>query len=296
MKTVIYLSIVLSGILFLGCSNKCCDCDTVIEEGNTNLRLIRNWSKLWEGMSKPEKVDVYFYNDLNSEPQTICTYKDTTDLTLGNGSYNILAVSDRNNITGLENYQTAKVSLPVRLLDDGKYITIEPSISTVATFTTALIDGNRGNECTITLRPIVYIINFRIKIRTDYSVEGIVSCKAELQNVITSRMLSGGNDPAEVSAILQLPMSEKGKNIFDKRVSILGLSGTGNFLDVFIECKDGTFKSAIVDLTKLFDFSLSPVQNCFIDLYVNTDQVTAEIENVRIENWGQGDDDNIELL
>ena len=296
MKTSIYLSMILVSFLFGGCAKKCCDCDNemVTGEGDVNLRLIRDWTGLWSGITKPERVDVYFYNSLYPQPQIICTYTDTTCLAVSNGSYNILAISDRMNVVGLESYQTAKVSLPVRLLD-GKYITSEPSSSTVADYTSVFIDGDKENECIVTPSLIVYVINFRIKIRTDFTDE-IVSCTAELQGVETSRMLSGGGDPTDVHATLQMMTVKKDRNVFDRKVSILGLSGKGNYLDIAIECEDGTLKSALVDLTNLFDFSLSPVQNCLIDLFVSADQVAAEVENVRVENWEQGDEGNIELF
>lgn len=282
--------VILSGIL-QGCSDKCCDCDKIISDGQGNLRLIRSWNNLWDGMAEPDGLDVYFYSQFQ-DFQYERIYTDTTNLSLTGGEYNVLTVSDNVNISGIENFSTAKISLPYQRVGN-KYVTTEVPL-TVAASAVVFVDNNRVSECLVAPCPVVSIINFRLDIKTDSLVGEIKECKAELNGVVTSKMLSGGKDVNALSASLPFTAVETAKGIFDKKVSILGLSGNGNTLDISVACGNET-KNTSVDLTGLFDFSLSPIQNCVIQIRVEADLVTAVIESISIADWNEGTDDNIEL-
>lgn len=281
--------IILSGILS-GCSDKCCDCDKIISNGQSNLRLIRSWDNLWDGMAEPDGLDVYFYSQFQ-DFQNEKIYADTTNLFLTGGEYNVLAVSDNVNISGIEDFNTAKISLPCQRLDN-RYLTTEVPL-TVAASAAVSVDNDRVTECLVAPCPVVSVINFRFDIWTDSLVGEIKECKAELNGVATSKMLSGGKDVNAILASLPFTAVKTAKGVFDKRVSILGLSGN-NTLDISVTSGDET-KNTSVNLTGLFDFSLSPIQNCVIQIRIEADLVTTVIESISIADWNEGMNDNIEL-
>lgn len=291
MKTTIYLCLTfLSGFLS-GCNSDCCDCDTQGDFEQGNLRLIRNWDQLWKGLEKPQRLDVYFYNPYQ-DLQYFNVEKDTTNLFLNAGEYYVLAINDASTVTGIGNYNTAKISLPCRKVND-KHITSEAPLI-IATSSIAYVDENKTSECLLFPSPAISIINFRFDIKADSLIGEIKQCKAELHNVTTSRMLSGEEDKESNTACLPFTAFKTTEGYFEKRISILGLSGDGNILELSILFENES-KNMSIDLTNLFDFTLSPIQNCVIQINLSGDRVIPIIENITIADWDQGIDDNIEL-
>lgn len=289
MKTIIYSLTLLVFTTLYGCGNDCCDCDkdVIITTGEENLRLVRNWDKLWEGMAKPDELDVYFYHS-QQYLKYQKTYTDTTYFSLPNGEYTVLAISKTKNVTytGMESYGTANISVPV-WTENGQRVTSNAPLA-VTTYESVWIDNIENSVCVVTPKSVVNVINFRFNISTDSLFGGVDSCKTKLCGVQTDRMLCTNTGKGE-SAILPFTTIPIREGVFDGTVRILGLSGKKDELQIEIVGKNQSIQ-AIVDLTDLFDFSLSPVQYCVIDLSVQADRLLAEIESISISDWEQGDD------
>lgn len=293
MKTKICLYIIiLSGILQFGCSNQCCDCEINRSDGSGNLLLIRNWENLWKGVSVPDKLDVYFYC-----PSQDIYYQsisdDSTMLSLNEGEYCVFAINDDAHVSGMGNFSTAKITIPYYEVDHKYYTSEAPFI--MSAFTTTYVDNYGISKCIIAPSPIISVINFRFIIEVDSLVGAVQECRAELNGVITSKMLSGEKDTGNIYATIPF-IAEQTTNSFDKKVSILGLSGTDNILNISIRCKNEE-KNVNIDLTRLFNFEFSGIQNCVIQIQIKADLIDAVVENITIEDWSQspGTDDNIGL-
>lgn len=292
MKTLKYLCHALLLGCLPGCSSNCYDCENNhYFNGPGNLRLIRNWDRLWEGIEKPKEMDVYLYNPFYDLQYSRLT-KDTTVLSIANGEYNVLAINNTANISNLGDLSSARISLP-RWQVNNKYIVSDAPII-IATSSTLVVEDN--TDFIIAPEHIVSIINFRfIFIQNDTLMSNIKKCNAELNGVITSRLLSGKKDKEDIFATLQFETEQSSKGIYCKKAAILGLSGYENTLEIAIVLNDGEIKNTIIDLTNHFDFSLSPVQNCIIRLSVNDDSNSAIIKDITIEAWEEGTNDNIEI-
>lgn len=291
MKTTIYLCLTLLSGFLSGCSSNCSECDTQGFFGQGNLRIIRSWEQLWKGLEKPQILDVYFFN-MYQELQYFNIEKDTTYLSLNAGEYNILAINDASAVTGIGHYNTAKISLPRKKVSD-KYFTSEaPLILTSSSI--AYISENKMSECVLFPSPIISIINFRVIIKEDSLTSEIKQCKGELHNVVTSKMLTGEEDKESTTASLSFTASKTDKGFFEKRISILGLSGDRNILELSLSIGNES-KTLSLDLTNLFDFTLSPVQNCIIQIDLSGNRIKPVIENITIADWKQGIDENTEL-
>lgn len=292
MKTKICLYIIiLSGILQFGCSNQCCDCEKNGSDGSGNLLLIRNWENLWKGLSAPGKLDVYFYcpyQDLYHQS----IYDDSTMLSLNEGEYSVFAINDDVHVSGMWNFSTAKITIPYHEMGNKYYTSEAPMI--MAAFTTTYVDNYGISKCIVAPSPIVSVINFRFIIEVDSLVGAVKECKAELNGVITSKMLSGERDTGNIYAIIPFTAQQTTNGTFDKKVSILGLSDIDNILNISIRCENEE-KNVNVDLTRLFNFEFSGIQNCVIQIQVKADLINAVVENITIEDWDQNLDDNIEL-
>lgn len=281
--------VLLSGFSFSACSDFCCDCDNNSHNtGTGNFRLVRDWGGLWQGMEKPEISDVYFYHPTQA-PRLETVYYDTTYFNITVGKYHVLTVnsSAAGMLTGMEDYTTAQIVLPLEVTDSN-IITCEAPFYTSDHVITA-INSDGVTECTVTPLPGNKIINFQFKINSPVV---ITSCRAKLDGVQTSKMLYV-NSPVYAYALLPFETQKTNKNDFYKSVSILGLApGTVPLLTVLIECDNGISEETVIDLTDKINFQSSPVQNCTIKINISANDIQTDVV---ITDWEPGIDGNIEF-
>ncbi len=285
--TYLYLAL-LSAFSLTGCNNVCQECDENSFHNVGNLSLITDWSELWRGIKKPQKLDVYFYSPYQ-ELQYFEITKDTTTLTVNTDEYDILAINDMTNITEIGSYHSARISLPRTKVNE-KFITTQaPCI--LRALARASVNMQETSECFLVPVPLIFIINFRFIIKPDSSFGAIKECQAVLNGVITSLLLSGEKEKESLTASLPFTAIKNNTGYFDAKISVLGLSGEN--LEISALCENGE-KKINIDLSGLFDFSSSPVQNCIIQVNFSTNQ-SVTVENISIEDWAQGEEDNIEI-
>lgn len=288
MKKIILYTL-LSTFILAACSDSCCDCDSnITSDGTGNFRLIRTWGGLWQGMEKPDILDVYFYHPTLA-PRIETTYFDTTYFNMPAGKYHILTASntDAGLFAGMEDYATAQIVLPVEVTDSNIMTCEAPLNLSDQVITVVTSDGQ--NECIVTPAPVNQVINFRFNIQSPVSV---TSCRATLDGVQISKMLYI-KQPAYTSARLPFEAKQIKENDFYKSLSILGLApGTVHLLTVKTECTNGISQETIIDLTDKISFQSSPVQNCTVIINMNTNHVQTE---VTITDWEPGTGGNIEF-
>lgn len=286
-KSILYIYVCLfSCISLTGCSDQCCDCESNQSSADRNFRLIRKW-QLFEGIEKNIETEIcFFHSDLAPVHKLVTT--DTSYHKLSNGDYHILCMTAGDYYTGLDNYYTAQVVLPLSLRDS-ILTTVEAPI--IYRGSEVVKINGMSDSSIISLTPAIKIINFRFIIRSPFSV---LSCHAELSGVETSAMLYVKQN-STTFALLPFEAKDRGNNIFGKSISILGLSGsTTHSLEVGLTYADGKKQQTTVDLTDRFNFEASPIQNCTIVIDIDSAGV-EEVTSITIENWQAGTDDDINL-
>lgn len=202
-RTLFYIGVCLTGLLLFGCNNQCRECEDQFKS-NGNFRLVLDWTKLWQGIEKPEEMNVYFYHS-DLAPLKDKIYTDTTYYNLPSGRYNIVAVNNAGleNYTGMDHYYTAQVTLPVYVVDN-LVTTTEAPLYLAAHHTVAI--GNTFKECKIMPAPIIKIIHFTFRIKSGINIESI---RAELQGVQTSAMLFTEEQTLGAACLPFMPLRKK---------------------------------------------------------------------------------------
>lgn len=283
-KTILYICVCLA-VFLCGCNDLCRDCDSDMRKGN--FRLIQDWTRLWSGMEKPGELDVYFFHP-DFAPKYDRTFADTTYYDLPAGEYNIVAVNNagKESYTGMDNYFTAQVTLPVRVTDS-VVITGEAPLCLSAHNVTTV--RGAGSECTITPAPLIKVIHFSFKIRAS---AGVTSVRASLRGVQTSAMLCTNEEVYGDATLPFIPERKEG-NDFYKPVSLLGFApGTVNLLTVYITCRNGATLETVTDLSGRFNFQDSPVQSCTLTYDLDS---TQPYPDIKIESWQPGTNGNINI-
>ncbi len=285
-RTLFYTGVCLTGLLLFGCNNQCQECEDQFI-GNGNFRLVLDWTKLWQGIEKPEEMNVYFYHS-DLAPLKDKIYTDTTYYNLPSGRYNIVAVNNAGleNYTGMDHYYTAQVTLPVYVVDN-LVTTTEAPLYLAAHHTVAI--GNTFKESKIMPAPIIKIIHFTFRIKSGINIESI---RAELQGVQTSAMLFTEEQALGAACLPFIPLQTQ-ENNFYKPVSILGFApGEVNLLSVRMTCRDGSTLETVTDLSGKFDFQTSPVQSC--TMYYDLENNGLE-PDIMIESWQPGINQDIHI-
>jgi hypothetical protein len=278
---------------FHSCETECCGCGEEMDTTKGNFELIMDWRKLWTGIEKPKNVDVYFQH-ASAAPFSQTIWSDTSYFDLSSGEYHIIACNTSGNLTysGMENHYTACVHLPVRVTDSICQ-TIEAPLN-LASHITAYIPPSGKATNTIAPTPVIKIINFTFRVTKAESVGEISALKCNLSGVQTSAML-GIDQPVYSHAEVPFWAAQKERNIYTKQLSILGFAyGAMNILHVGMESENGVASEFHCDLSGLIDFSLSPIQNCTIDITIDADTLTSETE-IKISAWEEGGEENIHL-
>lgn len=285
-RTLFYTGVCLTGLLLFGCNNQCRECEDQFLV-NGNFRLVLDWTKLWQGIEKPEEMNVYFYHS-DLAPLKDKIYTDTTYYSLPSGRYNIVAVNNAGmeSYTGMDHYYTAQVTLPVSVTDS-LVTTMEAPLYLAAHHTGTI--GNTFKEGKMMPAPIIKIIHFTFRIKSGINIESI---RAELEGVQTSAMLFTGEQTPGAACLPFMPVRKK-ENHFYKPISILGFApGTINLLSVRMTCRNGSTLETVTDLSGKFDFQTSPVQSC--TLYYDLENNGLEPE-VKIESWQPGINQDIHI-
>lgn len=287
-KSILYIYVCLfSCISLTGCSDQCCDCESNQSSADRNFRLIRKW-QLFEGIEKNIETEIcFFHSDLAPVHKLVTT--DTSYHKLPFGNYHILCMTSGDYYTGLDNYYTAQIVLPLSYRDS-----VLTTVEAPVMYCGSVVDKINGvsDSSEVLLVPAIKIINFRFIIRSPFSV---LSCHAELSGVQTSAMLYVKQN-STTDALLPFEAKDRGNNIFGKSISILGLScSTTQSLAVGITYADGKKQQTTVDLTDRFNFESSPIQNCTIVIDIDSAGV-EEVTSITIEDWQAGTDDDIILL
>lgn len=285
-KTLYIIYVCLSGFILTGCSDlECCDCENGIHQPG-NFRLVRDWGGLWAGLEKPEVTDVYFYHPALA---TIYNkvYSDTSYYELNAGDYHVLAINDaKATYTGMDNYYTAAINLPVTVTDSS-VTTVEAPLCLTSSNVMNVKDGK--NECVVTFISINKIINFTFTVNSPVRV---LSCGATLEGVQTSIMFCM-KQPVYAGALLPFSTEKIKENTYYKSLSTFGLTtGSVNLLTIQIECENGITKEVTIDLTGKINFETSPVQNCNIQIDITPDSIYS---NVSISDFQPGIDGEIQL-
>ena len=288
-RITLYICVLLSSFSFPACSDFCCNCDSNnLNKGTGNFRLIWDWGGLWQGMEKPEISDVYFYHPTQA-PRLETVYSDTTYFHIPAGKYHLLAInsSAADMLTGMEDYTTAQIVLPLEVTDSNIITCDAPFYVSDQVITTVNNDG--VTECILTPVPGNRVINFLFKINSPITV---LSCGATLDGVQTSKMLYV-KSPVIAYALLPFEAMRTYNNDFNKTISILGLAPVAStLLTVQIECDNGISEQTVIDLTDKINFQSSPVQNCTISINMNANDIQTEVV---ITDWQPGIDGNIEF-
>lgn len=285
-KIILYIYVCATGLLLSGCNDYCCDCDNNNMAQSGNFRIIRDWGGL-ANMEKPDGLDVYFYHPALA-PRHETVYTDTTYFDLPAGNYHILATSTTGaaTYTGLDNYFTAQIVLPVEVKDSNA-ITVEAPASLLAGVTTTI--NERQNECTIIPVSLNKIINFTFNIHSPLRMS---DCRAALGGVQTSVMLYT-SQPVYAAALLPFVAKEIKENTFYKSLSTLGLAkGNANLLTIQLTDSNGINKETVLDLTDTISFETSHIQNCIIEITMNADTIQS---SVTVKDFEPGTDGEINI-